>query len=185
MKPSCACELAERALENYRIIKRKEDDGEEAFATVAALSATLFCVIAYKEWGFLERVKQKELDNIINIERLPEPIRAAVNNQKDHSKESNFFDIITLIRHSLAHSNITLLVNTDNYLAGVRFKLRTPNIRGNDNIYKNNPELPHDIELSEKDLVSLLDCLVNVFYYCTEDQDTLNIEILNKKDTAS
>lgn len=42
MKPSCACELARRALENYRIIKRKEDDGEEAFATVAALSATLF-----------------------------------------------------------------------------------------------------------------------------------------------
>lgn len=183
MRPSFAYELARRSVENYYIIKNEEDNGKEAFATVAALSATLFCIIAFKEWKFLERINKKNLTSVISISDLPACIADLI--EKYDNKESRFVDMMKLIRHSLAHSDIELMVDDEERLVGVEFRLKSPN-KINDEIYKRNKDFPESIQMLENELVSLLNCLVKLFETCTGELDKINVKKLspNPKETT-
>lgn len=184
MKPSCACELAERALENYHIIKRKEDDGEEAFATVAALSATLFCIIMFREKGMLDNVHITEE----KIENLPTAIQNALNAEEKFDNTQIFIIIIKLMRHSLAHSSFKFTVDKNDRVYGINFYLKDAGNKQNKKTFEKHPNLPENIHLSENELVSLLKVLTQLF---KKDTSSINgCEIvekitLNKKDTAS
>ncbi|WP_206215208.1 hypothetical protein [Desulfovibrio sp. ZJ200] len=125
----------------------------------------------FREKGALQRFDTEKLD----IDSLPDSIKSVItsiediNAEKEVVKNKLFIDIITLMRHSLAHSDFKFTINKEtDTVNGINFTLRNKKHHLNDNIYKKYNNLPEKIHMSEDELVSLLERLVQLFEDCTD-----------------
>ena len=143
MEPTYAYELAERALENYRVIKKYEKK-EKTHAVTALISASLCCVV----------LPEDDIDNCIKSKGFPDRSRSLVewpNEIREFITSDNDFCIfITGLRNAIAHNDFHFLLSEEKEVLGVCF-----------NIELNNQKRP--LKFFEEDLYSTLKNIVELY----------------------
>ena len=154
MKPNCAGELAMRAMKNHTIILKKEDNGEDAYASVALISSMLFTVISLNEEGLCECIEKSKSASamICNYKHFPSKMYDYLGSPK------KFSYFIRDIRNSIAHNNFGMVYTDDYKIVGMYFFPK----KDEDNY----------IYFNEKELKTILERLVNIYMELDIDAKT-------------
>lgn len=147
MKPTYAHELSERALKNYEILAKLEEDGKKnIYTTTALISAMIFSIISFNEKVFRE-LSNKQLPPEIRTWEWPNEVRQYLNS------DSKFILFLNSLRNSVAHSDFQFIVEGEtNVVKGASFSIEMDNKRPT-------------IDFFETDLLNLLKNLTKTYKF--------------------
>lgn len=144
MKPVFAHELAERALSNYRFLKKNEDqNNKDVFATTALLSSLLLTVVSPKE-DIEKTFKDAGLPLIVNQLDWPNEIAP----YKD--RHSELVTFIVQMRNAVAHNDFEFLIDDKDVVIGASFNIKLEN----ENI---------EVQFFENDLYKFAKCITEIY----------------------
>jgi hypothetical protein len=122
MGPQYAHELADRALKNYTLVRRREDEGDDgAFGTTALISALLLVVVSPQE-HIIREAGQRGFPDVLRTFAWPNEVRPYV------SGDAVFCEFLTALRNALSHDDFGFLVSKENgEVVGAYFSVKLGN----------------------------------------------------------